>query len=398
MTLRRVVVIGAGPIGLEAALAAAKRGFDVTVLEKDGVGASLRRWGKARLFSPVAMNVSADARRLLGDACPAEDALLTGPEMADHILGPLADSAPLAGRVRTGHRVTAVGRAKLTRRDLPGHPLRGERPFRLLVDGPRGEEVIDAEVVLDASGVYGQPAALGSGGIPAPGERGLDGAVVRDLGALSDRLHELGGRDVLLVGHGHSAANALDAFASMPRPPRVVWATRSANRRPCVEVAGDPLPERARVTSRANGFAEAPPTFLRVVRRASVEGIERKGERFAVSLGRETAEVDAIVGLTGYRPDLSFVSGLALEIAPSTEGAARLTRAVAGVTDCLSAPAVTAADLASGEPGFHLVGAKSYGRLPTFLMQTGIAHARTIVNELGGPASAAPDPRLAPPK
>src|SRR5688500_9176792 len=187
---RRLIVIGAGPVGLEAALADVARGYDVTVLEKDEVGANLRRWGATRLFSPVRMNMSAAARRILGDACPPEDALLTGPEMADLILEPLAASAPLQGRVRIGHRVTAVGRARLTRRDLPGHPLRGERPFRLLVEGPAGEEVLVAEYVLDASGVYGQPAALGAGGIPAPGERGLNGQLIRDLGRLDERLRD----------------------------------------------------------------------------------------------------------------------------------------------------------------------------------------------------------------
>jgi hypothetical protein len=40
-------------------------------------------------------------------------------------------------------------------------------------------------------------------------------------------------------------------------------------------------------------------------------------------------------------------------------------------------------DLQSGEPGFHLIGAKSYGRLPTFLIETGIGHATTIVESLG---------------
>lgn len=381
---RRVVVIGAGPVGLEAALAAAARGYDVIVLEKDTVGASLRRWGPTRLFSPVRMNVSAEARRILGDACPPEDALLTGPEMVDLILEPLARSAPLRGRIRTGHRVTAVGRARLTRRDLPGHPLRGERPFRLLVEGPQGEEVLVADYVLDASGVYGQPAALGAGGIPAPGERGLNGRIIRDLGSLDDRLAGLAGREVLLVGHGHSAANALDAFASMPDPPRVTWATRSANRRPCVEVAGDPLPERERITSRANAMAETPPPFLTVARRVSVESIAVRDGRVAVSLtgGREGV-FDVIVGLTGYRPDLSFLSELALEIAPSSEGAGRLARAIGNVTDCLAAPAVGPRDLQSGEPGFHLIGAKSYGRLPTFLLQTGIGQATAIVDALG---------------
>jgi thioredoxin reductase len=380
----RLIVIGAGPVGLEAALAAVTRGYDVTVLEKDAVGASLRRWGATRMFSPVRMNVSAAARRLLGDECPPEDALLTGPEMVERILEPLAGRAPLAGRVRTGHRVTAVGRARLTRRDLPGHPLRGERPFRLLVEGPRGEEVLAAEYVLDASGVYGQPAALGAGGIPAPGERALNGQIIRDLGCLDERLRELSGRDVLLVGHGHSAANALDAFASLARPPKVTWATRSANRRPCVEVPADPLPERERIAARANAMAEAPPAFLTVARRASVESIQGGDGRLRVALtGGGGGEFDAIVGLTGYRPDLSFLSELALEIAPSSEGAARLTRALGNATDCLSAPAVAAHDLQSGEPGFHLIGAKSYGRLPTFLLQTGIGQVSTIVDALG---------------
>jgi hypothetical protein len=330
------------------------------------------------------MNVSAEARRILGAACPPEDALLTGPEMVARILEPLARSAPLAGRIRTGHRVTAVGRARLTRRDLPGHPLRGERPFRLLVDGPDGEQVMVAEYVLDASGVYGQPAALGAGGIPAPGERGLNGQIIRDLGRLDERLHDLRGREVLLVGHGHSAANALDAFASLAEPPRVTWATRSANRRPCVEVASDPLPERDRITARANGMAEAPPPFLKMARRASVESISARGGRLTVALTDGGGGVfDTVVGLTGYRPDLTFLSELALEIAPSSEGAARLTRVLGNATDCLSTPIVAARDLQSGEPGFHLIGAKSYGRLPTFLMQAGIGQAAAIVDSLG---------------
>ena len=381
---RRLIVIGAGPVGLEAAIAAAGRGYDVTVLEKDTVGANLRRWGSTRLFSPVRMNVSAEARRILGDACPPEDALLTGPEMVARILEPLSVRPPLRGRIRTGHRVTAVGRARLTRRDLPGHPLRGERPFRLLVEGPSGEEVMAAEYVLDASGVYGQPAALGAGGIPAPGERGLNGRIIRDLGRLEERLQELSGRDVLLVGHGHSAANALEALASLAAPPRVTWATRSPNRRPCVEVASDPLPERERVTARANGMAEAPPPFLKVARRASVESISARSGRLAVALtGGLSGMFDAVVALTGYRPDLSFLSELALEIAPASEGAARLTRALGDARDCLATPSVAARDLQSGEPGFHMIGAKSYGRLPTFLMQAGIGQAAAILDSLG---------------
>ena len=70
--MKRVIVIGAGPMGLEAALLARRAGFDVTVLEQHDVGDALRRWGPTRCFSPFAMNVSARARALLADA-PADE-------------------------------------------------------------------------------------------------------------------------------------------------------------------------------------------------------------------------------------------------------------------------------------------------------------------------------------
>ena len=385
--MKTLVVVGAGPIGLEAAIGALDRGFAVTVLEKGRVGESFRRYGATRLFSPFAMNVSARARGLLGPRAPAADALLTGIEMAERVLEPLSASPLLAGRVRTGHAVTAIGRARMTRREMPGHPLRGERPFRILVETPDGEEVMEADAVLDASGVYGRPAAVGVGGIPARGERRLNGALIQHLDTLQAAAGGLAGRDVLLVGHGHSAAGALAAMAAAPDPPRVRWATRSPNRRPCVEIAGDPLPERARVTAHANALASDPPAFLTVERRVGVEAFAPREGRVAVTLGggRE-AVVDAVLGFTGYRPDLSFLSELALELSPASEGAAGVARALAGVTDCLSTPRVRAADLDSGEPGFHLVGAKSYGRLPTFLLRNGLEQLETILDRLAASA------------
>lgn len=385
---RRAIVIGAGPMGLEAALGALERGLDVTVLEKSNVGAALRRWGSTRFFSPFSMNVSERARRILGHISVPDDALLTGPELVRLVLEPLASQPPLAGRIRTGHRVVAVGRARMKKSEMPGHPLRAERPFRVLVETPKGEETLEAEVVLDASGCYDRPASLGAGGIPARGERSHEERIVRHLGTLEAKLPELAGRRILLVGHGHSAANAigvLDRVAREAPSTRITWAVRSPNRRPCVEVASDPLPERREVVLRANRLAEDPPTFLSVERRAHVESIEPGGGGDELSVrfsGGRDGLFDAIAAFTGYGPDLSFLSEVALEVSPSTEGALRLHRALANVTDCMSVPSVRAEDLASGELGFHLVGWKSYGRLPTFLLKTGLAQLETLLDLL----------------
>ncbi|MFQ5700550.1 MAG: hypothetical protein ACE5HU_01750, partial [Acidobacteriota bacterium] len=302
------------------------------------------------------------------------------------VLQPLADSPVLQGRVLTGHRVLAVGRAGLLRSDLPGHPLRFERPFRLLVRGPQGDRYHEADAVLDASGVYDRPNPLGLGGLPACGETALGGGLIRYLGELDDRLSGLAGRRVLLIGHGHSAANALlmlqGLVADSPAT-HVTWATRSAHRRPCEEVAGDPLPQRRRIASRANDLAQDPPGFLAVRRRTSVEALRRVEGRLAVTFtvgGRET--FDAVVAMTGYRPDLSFLSELAIETSPVTQGGARLARALADLRDCLAIPEVSPADLDSGEPGFHLIGSKAYGRARSFLIKTGLAQLDMIMERL----------------
>jgi len=106
--------------------------------------------------------------------------------------------------------------------------------------------------------------------------------------------------------------------------------------------------------------------------------------------GDRTVDFDELVALTGYRPDHSFLTELALEIAPATEGTARLAAALTRVTDCLSAPSLRPDDLASGEPGFHLAGAKSYGRARTFLLRTGYQQLETMLSEAGpAPRSAA---------
>ena len=379
----RVLVIGAGPMGIAAAIGAADRGADVTVLERGEVGASLRTWGATRFFSPLHMNVSARMRELLGDAMPDPDALLTGDEYVDRVLLPLVGRQPLKGRVHTGRTVIAVGRRGLTRTDYAGHPLRAERPFRVLCDN---DESFEADVVLDASGGLVLPCPMGVGGLPPIGEARLTRPPMRTLGELTSRLDELRGKRVLVVGDGHSAANAIGFLASLANESpstRIVWTMRSANRRPCEEVPNDPLPERRAVVELANSLASDPPEFLRVERRAMIERVAQVNGHVVVTLtGGRVVEADAIAAFTGYRPDTQFLSELTVETSPVTEGGARLYRAISNITDCLSVPAVKPEDLQSGEPGFYFVGSRSYGRSNGFLLRTGLLQMETILSTL----------------
>ena len=64
------------------------------------------------------------------------------------------------------------------------------------------------------------------------------------------------------------------------------------------------------------------------------------------------------------------------------------------VHSCGSVPPHGAAELAHPEPGFYIVGAKSYGRAPTFLLATGYEQVRSVVAELAGDRAAAQDVQL----
>jgi thioredoxin reductase len=384
---RRLLIVGAGPIGIAAAIAALERGLEVTVLEKGGVGEALRQWGRTRFFTPLSMNITPSMRALLGSTAPAGDALLTGLEMVENVLQPVAESSMLRDRIRLAHRVTAIGRRGLTREDHAGHPLRAERPFRVQFESAQGEGHLEADVIFDASGGYALPRAIGTGGLPATGERDVSDRLIRSLGALESSLASLRGKRVLLLGHGHSAANAVDLLANLAHEwpgTQVIWAVRTGSRRPCEEVAGDPLPERERVVSRANDLAAAPPAFLSVERRTAIDSITKgEGSIVCVTLtGGRHLEVDAVAAFTGYKPDGSFLTELPLEISPVTEGGARLYRAISNLTDCLSVPKLRSEDLESGEPDFYFIGSRGYGRARTFLLQAGLSQLETILDRV----------------
>src|SRR3989442_5779455 len=173
---RRLLVIGAGPVGLEAALHALHLGYDVRVLEAGRVGENVVSWGHVRMFSPWEMNCSSRGLAILsrhglrpfvdGRAAP------TGREYLARYLLPLRSCPPLLGIVRERTRVMAVSRDATLKQDRPGDRARALKPCRVLAESGVRQEIHEAEVVLDVSGTYGRARELGNGGIPGAREKG----------------------------------------------------------------------------------------------------------------------------------------------------------------------------------------------------------------------------------
>ncbi|HVR11486.1 MAG TPA: flavoprotein [Thermoanaerobaculia bacterium] len=388
----RLAILGAGPIGLEAALAAAEAGLPFTLYEAGPeVAASVRAWGHVRLFTPWAMDVSPRMRRHLAaaGAAPPDDGerCPTGRELASGLCDRVAALPQVAPRLRLCTRVLAVGREGLLKHEEIATAERGRRPFRLLLAGQDGEQVEHAEVVIDATGSYGHPNSLGDGGIPAPGERLLAGEIRRGIPDLAREAGDWAGRTVLLAGAGASAQTAARGLAELARSApgtHVVWALRRAAPS-WGSPANDPLPERAGLAAAAAELAGGASPAVTAERGVVVERLERAGPggRVAVTLRRAAGEgggnscrqvtVDRVLSLTGGVGDHQLYRQLQVHECYATCGPIKLSAALLGAAagDCLEQTSHGVEALANPEPGFYILGSKSYGRNNTFLLRTG---------------------------
>lgn len=383
-----VVVVGAGPQGLAAAAHLTERGMDAVVLERGAIaGAAVAEWGHVRLFSGWPELIDSASRRLLARTAWREpDAgYPTGAQWVRGYLAPLA--AALGDRVRTGVAVTGISRLG---RDKVVEGGRHMQPFVVHTRDTSGhEERLLARAVLDASGTWAHPRPAGADGLPAVGETAA--AVAHRI---PDDVSRFAGRHILVVGAGHSATHTVLRLAELVRREpgtTVTWALR----RPAATAlfgggTDDDLPERAALGARAERLiGEGLVTLVTGFRVAEFRG---DGDTFTVVAedGRTVTGVAQVFAHTGFRPDLGMLSELRLDLDPALEAVAGIAAEIdPNIHSCGSVAATGARELAHPEPGFFIVGAKSYGRAPTFLALTGYEQVRSVVAHLAGDHAAA---------
>jgi NADPH-dependent 2,4-dienoyl-CoA reductase/sulfur reductase-like enzyme len=397
-----VAVVGAGPVGLAAAAHLLERGLTPLILEAgDRVGASVAQWRHVRLFSPWCTDLDAAAVRLLattGWTPPPADELPTGEELVDRYLLPLAAHPALAAHLHVDSRVRAISRHATDKVRTEG---RSAQPFALRVAGEGGRErELLAGAVIDASGTWTTPNPIGTSGIPALGE---DQAAHLIVGGLPDVLgvdrRRFANRHTVVVGAGHSAATTLLGLTALQRQEpstEVVWAVRAARPRPLVgKGEADELPARGRLgLDLAQQVAAG---RIELVTGFHVSAIDHTDDTVTlIDLDARTITADVAVNATGYRPDHSIARELRLRLEPALESAAALGPLIdPNVHTCGSVPPHGAHELAHHDPGYWIVGVKSYGRAPTFLLATGYEQVRSVVAAIAGDHRAANEVRLA---
>ena len=396
-----VAVIGAGPVGLAAAAHLHERGVPFVVFELgDDVAAGIREWAHVQLFSPWSFDVDPAARRLLetdGWVAPDGDEHPTGGELIEHYLEPLSRLAPIAGALRTNRLVTGITRSGTDKVTTQG---RGDAPFQITTDGPHGVERTLARAVIDATGTWWTPNPLGADGRAALGERDAGDLIEAGIPDVLGRdRRRFARRRVAVVGSGHSAQNAVrDLAALVRRTPdtEVTWIVRRAD--PGQMFGGkadDQLPERGRLGADAQRVVDSGDVQLVTGFRIDRVAHDPDGATLVAVDGRRVGPFDRIVNATGFRPDLTMLSELRVDVDPVLQSARALAPMIdPNVHSCGSVPPHGAAELGHAEPDFYIVGAKSYGRAPTFLLATGYEQVRSVVAELAGDHAAASDVQL----
>ncbi|MBF6072716.1 MULTISPECIES: NAD(P)-binding domain-containing protein [Nocardia] len=392
-----VVVVGAGPVGLAAAAELSRRELPFLLLERgEHAGAAVAQWHHVRVFSRWAELIAPAARPLLDGAGWSEPDLEgypTGAEWVEHYLRPLG--AALGDSVRFNTEVTGVARRG---RDRVVDAGRDSEPLTVHVRSAHGrEERIIARAVIDTSGTWTTPNPLGGDGLPAIGEAAAAQCISYRVPDLTDPdiAARHAGRHVVVAGSGHSALTALIVLAELAGEhpgTRITWLLRRGTIGSTFGGGqADELPARGALGLRAQAAVEA--GHINVVtgfRTETVEHADQGQLTLIPAEGDPVTDVDEVIVLTGFRPDLSWLSEIRLDLDATLQAPTKLAPLIdPNAHSCGTVYPHGVTELSHPEPGVFLAGMKSYGRAPTFLAMTGYEQVRSIVAALAGDHEAA---------
>ncbi len=404
-TSARIIVLGAGPIGLETALYARYLGFSVEILDRAGsVAANVIEWGHVQLFTPFSMNatplgVAAIQAHDANWDMPVSEELLTGEAYVRRYLQPLSKTDLLAGTLKFGTQVLSIGRQRWLKHEGVEDPRRGESPFHLLCLNADGDEqVFEADVVIDCTGTYGNHKWLGQGGTPALGERSAAGHIEYGIpDVLGSERDAYEGRHTLIVGAGYSAATVATQLSRLSgeSSTQVTWVTRQpGDRAPIGRIEGDRLSSRDQLAKAANTLAEEKSGSVTHFAETSVTAVRYReaSDDFEVEFeGQHTGTYtfDRVVANVGYRPDNQIYEELQVHECYASGGPMKLAAQLLAqktpnaTADCLDQTPCGPESLLNPEPNFYILGSKSYGRGSQFLLSIGFQQIRDLFTIVG---------------
>lgn len=393
-----IVVIGAGPIGLAAGAQLSLQNESFVILEAGArIADNVHQWQHVSMFSPWKYNIEAASAKILntyGWEAPPATKLPTGKQLLEEYLLPLANTKELKPHIRLYSEVLSISRKRLNKLKDVG---RETAPFVIHLRTEQGEERIEARAVIDASGTWQNPKPAGADGLPAIGEDTFQDRIRYGIPDIEGReRHRYEGKDVAVIGGGHSAINALLELAVLKTQSKEMNLHWILTKTHVEEVYGgldqDELPGRGRIGQRIKELVED--GMVKVHTPFFVEEMRSQGDQIAI-LGQslqkeEMIWANEIIVATGLKPNLEILRELRIAVDEKMESPIQLAPLIdPNIHRCGSVKPHGEAVLRHPEKDFYIVGMKSYGRAPTFLLATGYEQVRSVVAGLVGDWDAA---------
>ncbi|MBM6617068.1 NAD(P)-binding domain-containing protein [Bacillus suaedaesalsae] len=398
-----IIIIGAGPVGLAAAAHLVRKGESFIILESGKeIGANVLEWGHVKMFSPWQYNIDIASRELLEKAAwnsPGNEELPTGNELVNDYLIPLSQLPQIKENLLLNAKVVGITRKGI---DKLKNQNRESVPFQVYVEVGDEINVFEARAIIDASGTWKNPNPSLSNGLWTTPERNLKGKIHYGIPNVREMEQRYANKTIMVVGSGHSAINTILDMAELKEKypnTAIYWVLRKTN---VAAVYGgqenDQLPARGELGIRIQKVVESekinvltPFYISQLLKEGShikVYG-ELNGKEFSIS------NVDEMIVSTGFRPDTSFLDEVRLNLDEAVES----VKAIAPLIDpnfhsCGTVRPHGEAELRQSEKDFYVVGMKSYGRAPTFLLATGYEQVRSIVAYMTGDEKGAKEVQL----
>ncbi len=172
----------------------------------------------------------------------------------------------------------------------------------------------------------------------------------------------------------------------------MTWIIRNTAAVRVLGSADDELQARASIGASVSRLAQS--GAISQVDGFEIVGLERDGDGVDIVGNRrgglEHVRADVIVNATGFRPNLDMLREIRLSLDEIVEAPAALAPLIdPNLHSCGTVSPHGVAELTQPERDFFIVGMKSYGRAPTFLLATGYEQVRSIADELAGNRDAA---------
>ncbi|KAB7672214.1 NAD(P)-binding domain-containing protein [Bacillus sp. B1-b2] len=390
-----IAIIGAGPVGLAAAAHLIQYKQKVIILEAGTeVGANILTWKHIRLFSQWKYNIDKAASSLLekyGWETPDLEGIPTGKELVENYLIPLSKIPELQEVIALNKKVLSIAKKNMDKMKTAN---RDNVPFVIYTEHKGTIQVIEARAVIDATGTWGNPNPANSNGVWLESEQYLSENIFYGLpDILGESINRYKNKKVAVIGSGHSAINALLELGRLKEKnplTEIIWVIRKER----VEDAyggeeKDALEARGLLGSKIHEMVDKGKvrvhTSFRVKEliKNNNSNININGEVKGVK--SEIQLIDEVIVNTGNRPNYSFLNELRTKVDFATESVEAISSLIdPNLHSCGTVRPHGEKELRQPEKNLYIVGSKSYGRAPTFLMATGYEQVRSIAAYMAG--------------